>query len=199
MGGSAYATPSGSSKDRAMVAPISGLFRFFNMGLVIGYFPCRSCVPQGIGSLGQQLSRSKDLSSVGLSDRYPRQVAFDAESGGAAPVKMIFSRCPIHRGCTNQVFFGEKAHGRMPNPHPGLNRDAERDFPCLVPESGQAPREEGDSGWESPFLMHRPHELASGLSRRRRHATFFGRRREGTFALAPGHPRQRPASRSIRD
>ena len=55
------------------------------------------------------------------------------QSRGAEPVKMILSRCEIHRGCTIEVFFGDGADGRIPNPHPGLNRDAERDFPGLVP------------------------------------------------------------------
>ena len=49
------------------------------------------------------------------------------------PVKMILSHCPIHRRCTIEVFFGDGADGRIPNPHPGLNRDAERDFTGLVP------------------------------------------------------------------
>jgi hypothetical protein len=53
--------------------------------------------------------------------------------GRVDSVKMILSRCPIHRGCTIEVFFGGEADGRIPNPHPGLNRDAERDFPGLVP------------------------------------------------------------------
>ena len=29
---------------------------------------------------------------------------------------MILSRCEIHRGCTIEVFFGEKAGGRIPWP-----------------------------------------------------------------------------------
>jgi hypothetical protein len=57
----------------------------------------------------------------------------DAESGEWNNVKMILSHCPIHRGCTIEVFFGDGAGGRIPNPHPGLNRDAERDFPGSVP------------------------------------------------------------------
>jgi hypothetical protein len=48
-------------------------------------------------------------------------------------VKMILSRCEIHRGCTIEVFFGEKAGGRIPWPDPDLKPDAERDFPGLVP------------------------------------------------------------------
>ena len=50
-----------------------------------------------------------------------------------APVKMILSCCQIHRGCTIEVFFGEKAGGRIPWPDPDLKPDAERDFPGLVP------------------------------------------------------------------
>ena len=46
---------------------------------------------------------------------------------------MILSRCEIHRGCTIEVFFGEKAGGRIPWPDPDLKPDAERDFPGLVP------------------------------------------------------------------
>jgi hypothetical protein len=49
------------------------------------------------------------------------------------PVKMILSRCEIHRGCTIEVFFGEKAGGRIPWPDPDLKPDAERDFPGSVP------------------------------------------------------------------
>jgi polyhydroxyalkanoate synthesis regulator phasin len=48
-------------------------------------------------------------------------------------VKMILSRCEIHRGCIIEVFFGEKAGGRIPWPDPDLKPDAERDFPGLVP------------------------------------------------------------------
>jgi hypothetical protein len=51
----------------------------------------------------------------------------------AEPVKIIFSRCEIHRGCTIEVFFGEKAGGRIPWPDPDLKPDAERDFPGSVP------------------------------------------------------------------
>ena len=61
------------------------------------------------------------------------QVTWDAESGRVEPVKMILSRCEIHRGCTIEVFFGEKAGGRIPWPDPDLKPDAERDFPGLVP------------------------------------------------------------------
>ena len=46
---------------------------------------------------------------------------------------MILSRCEIHRGCTIEVFFGERAGGRIPWPDPDLKPDAERDFPGLVP------------------------------------------------------------------
>ena len=46
---------------------------------------------------------------------------------------MILSRCQIHRDCTIEVFFGEKADGRIPWPDPDLKPDAERDFPGLVP------------------------------------------------------------------
>ena len=49
------------------------------------------------------------------------------------PVKMILACCQIHRGCTIEVFFGEKAGGRIPWPDPDLKPDAERDFPGLVP------------------------------------------------------------------
>ena len=48
-------------------------------------------------------------------------------------MKMILSRCQIHRGCTIEVFFGERAGGRIPWPDPDLKPDAERDFPGLVP------------------------------------------------------------------
>jgi hypothetical protein len=48
-------------------------------------------------------------------------------------VKIIFSSCPIHRGCTIEVIFGEEAEGRIPFPDPALKRDAERDFQELVP------------------------------------------------------------------
>jgi hypothetical protein len=48
-------------------------------------------------------------------------------------MRIIFSSCPIHRGCTIEVFFGEEADGRIPLPDPALKRDAERDFPDLVP------------------------------------------------------------------
>ena len=46
---------------------------------------------------------------------------------------MILSCCQIHRGCTIEVFFGERAGGRIPWPDPDLKPDAERDFPGLVP------------------------------------------------------------------
>ena len=62
-----------------------------------------------------------------------RQVTLDAESGRVEPVKMILSCCQIHRGCTIEVYFGEKAGGRIPWPDPDLKPDAERDFPGLVP------------------------------------------------------------------
>ena len=48
-------------------------------------------------------------------------------------MKIIFSTCPIHRGCTIEVIFGEEAEGRIPFPDPALKRDAERDFQELVP------------------------------------------------------------------
>jgi hypothetical protein len=57
----------------------------------------------------------------------------DAESGRVEPVKMILSCCQIHRGCTIEVFFGEREGGRIPWPDPDLKPDAERDFPGLVP------------------------------------------------------------------
>mgnify|MGYP003403974053 FL=1 len=46
---------------------------------------------------------------------------------------MILSYCEIHRGCTLEVIFGEKAGGRIPWPDPDLKPDAERDFPGSVP------------------------------------------------------------------
>jgi hypothetical protein len=46
---------------------------------------------------------------------------------------MILACCQIHRGCTIEVFFGEKADGRIPWPDPDLKPEAERDFPGLVP------------------------------------------------------------------
>ena len=46
---------------------------------------------------------------------------------------MILSRCQIHRSCTIEVFFGEKAGSRIPWPDPDLKPGAERDFPGLVP------------------------------------------------------------------
>ena len=51
----------------------------------------------------------------------------------AEHVKIIFSSCPIHPGCTIEVIFGEEAEGRIPFPDPALKRDAERDFQELVP------------------------------------------------------------------
>lgn len=57
----------------------------------------------------------------------------DAESGRVDPVKLILACCQIHRRCTIEVFFGEKAAGRIPWPDPDLKPDAERDFPGLVP------------------------------------------------------------------
>ena len=48
-------------------------------------------------------------------------------------MKIIFSSCPIHPGCTIEVIFGEEAEGRIPFPDPALKRDAERDFQELVP------------------------------------------------------------------
>jgi hypothetical protein len=66
-----------------------------------------------------------------------RQVALDAVTtqtiARAEPVKIIFSECPIHRGCTIEVIFGEESEGRIPFPDPALKRDAERDFQELVP------------------------------------------------------------------
>ena len=46
---------------------------------------------------------------------------------------MILACCEIHRGCTIEVFFGEKADGRIPWPDPDLKPVAERDFPGSVP------------------------------------------------------------------
>jgi hypothetical protein len=48
-------------------------------------------------------------------------------------VKMILSRCEIHRGCIIEVLFSEKAGSRIPWPDPDLKPDAERDFPGSVP------------------------------------------------------------------
>ena len=62
-----------------------------------------------------------------------RQVTLDAESDEWTPVKMILACCQIHRGCTIEVFFGEKEGGRIPWPDPDLKPHAERDFPGLVP------------------------------------------------------------------
>ena len=55
------------------------------------------------------------------------------EWGRVEPVKMILSRCQIHRGCTIEVFFGEKAGGRIPWPDPDLKPGAALYFPGLVP------------------------------------------------------------------
>jgi hypothetical protein len=52
---------------------------------------------------------------------------------GAEALKIILSTCPIHTGCTIEVAYGDEADGRIPSPDPALKRDAERDFPDLVP------------------------------------------------------------------
>jgi hypothetical protein len=105
---------------------------FFHGTLTVG----RAC-HSGIDTWGRS-SQSKDLSCPGHSGRYPpggpRWVpSLTTQSRGAEPVKMILSRCEIHRGCTIEVFFGEKAGGRIPWPDPDLKPDAERDFPGSVP------------------------------------------------------------------
>jgi hypothetical protein len=90
-----------------------------------------------IGSLGSPLSRSKDLSCFGHSGRYPprrsRWMLSERNDREGRAVKIIFSSCPIHPGCTIEVIFGEEAEGRIPFPDPALKRDAERDFQELVP------------------------------------------------------------------
>ena len=48
-------------------------------------------------------------------------------------MKIIFSSCPLHRGSTIEVIFGEEEEGRIPFPDPALKSDAERDFQELVP------------------------------------------------------------------
>jgi hypothetical protein len=48
-------------------------------------------------------------------------------------VKMILACCQIHRRCTIEVFFGDKAGGRIPWPDPDLKPVAQRDFPGSVP------------------------------------------------------------------
>jgi hypothetical protein len=90
-----------------------------------------------IGSLGSPLSRSKDLSwlVIRADTRQVDRVGCcpNATIAKAEPVKIIFSSCPIHPGCTIEVIFGEEAEGRIPFPDPALKRDAERDFQELVP------------------------------------------------------------------
>jgi hypothetical protein len=90
-----------------------------------------------IGSLGSPLSRSKDLSCLVIraDTRQVDRVGCcpNATIAKAEPVKIIFSSCPIHPGCTIEVIFGEEAEGRIPFPDPALKRDAERDFQELVP------------------------------------------------------------------
>ena len=90
-----------------------------------------------IGSLGSPLSRSKDLSCLVIraDTRQVDRVGCcpNATIAKAEPVKIIFSSCPIHPGCTIEVIFGEEAEGRIPFPDPALRRDAERDFQELVP------------------------------------------------------------------
>jgi hypothetical protein len=48
-------------------------------------------------------------------------------------MKYILSACPIHRGCTIEVVFGDDANERIPFPDPALKPIAEHDFPDLVP------------------------------------------------------------------
>jgi hypothetical protein len=90
-----------------------------------------------IGSLGSPLSRSKDLSCLVIraDTRQVDRVGCcpNATIAKAEPVKIIFSSCPIHPGCTIEVIFGEETEGRIPFPDPALKRDAERDFQELVP------------------------------------------------------------------
>ena len=54
-------------------------------------------------------------------------------SKGVRSVKIIVSACPIHRGCTLELIFGEEEEGRIPFPDPALKHVAEHDFPDLVP------------------------------------------------------------------
>lgn len=48
-------------------------------------------------------------------------------------VKYLLAACPIHRGCTIQVVFGDDTDRRIPFPDPSLKQIAEQDFPGLVP------------------------------------------------------------------
>ena len=48
-------------------------------------------------------------------------------------LKMILSRCEIHRGLHHRGVRGRDAGGRIPWPDPDLKPDAERDFPGSVP------------------------------------------------------------------
>lgn len=68
-------------------------------------------------------------------------------------MKIIFSSCPIHRGCTIEVIFGEEAEGRIPFPDPALKRDAERDFQELVPVGVNhlAGQDSGHTGLATPL------------------------------------------------
>ena len=48
-------------------------------------------------------------------------------------MRYILSACPIHRGCTIQVVFGDDSNRRIPFPDPALKLIVERDFPGQVP------------------------------------------------------------------
>lgn len=48
-------------------------------------------------------------------------------------MRYMLSACPIHRGCTIQVVFGDDTNGRVPFPDPALKQIADEDFPGLVP------------------------------------------------------------------
>ena len=48
-------------------------------------------------------------------------------------MKYTLSACPIHRGCTIELVFGDDTDRRIPLPDPTLKQIAERDFPDLVP------------------------------------------------------------------
>jgi hypothetical protein len=47
-------------------------------------------------------------------------------------MKYTLSACPIHRGCTIELVFGDDTDRRIPLPDT-LKQIAERDFPDLVP------------------------------------------------------------------
>jgi hypothetical protein len=48
-------------------------------------------------------------------------------------MKYTLSACPIHRGCTIELVFGDDTDRRIPLSDPTLKQIAERDFPDLVP------------------------------------------------------------------